>query len=186
MCVDSDYTILKTKTSHKLSTEWYTMVGRRERFYLVGVVNLVVLEDMELDLLLGVLDLLWLGVGLLLALLTSSTETEDKVKGGLLLDVVVLESAAILELLARKDETLLVRWDPLFILDFGLNSLNGVGAFNLEGNGLAGEGLDEDLHCVSAKQTKGQHGSTIATIARDGSDCGTIKHSRHMFATRPA
>ena len=98
--MDSDYTILKTKTSYKLSTEWYTMVGRRERFYLVGVVNLVVLEDMELDLLLGVLDLLWLGVGLLLALLTSSTETEDKVKGGLLLDVVVLESAAILELLA--------------------------------------------------------------------------------------
>jgi len=33
------------------------------------------------------------------------------VKGGLLLDVVVREGAAILELLAREDETLLVRGD---------------------------------------------------------------------------
>ena len=33
---------------------------------------------------------------------------EDKVEGGLLLDVVVREGAAILELLARKDQALLV------------------------------------------------------------------------------
>ena len=32
-------------------------------------------------------------------------------KGGLLLDVVVREGAAVLELLAREDETLLIRGD---------------------------------------------------------------------------
>merc|ERR1711924_326785 len=54
--------------------------------------NLVILEHMELDLLLLVLDLLWLGVCLLLTLLATTTETQHKVKGAFLLDVVVLES----------------------------------------------------------------------------------------------
>jgi len=68
------------------------------------------------------------------------------VKGGLLLDVVVLQCAAILELLAREDETLLVRWDALLVLDLRLHRLNGVGALNLQGDGLASERLHEDLH----------------------------------------
>merc|ERR1712138_53998 len=70
--------------------------------HLVGVIDGVVLEHVKLDLLLGVLDLLGLGVGLLLALLAASTETEHEVQGGLLLDVVILEGAAILELLAGE------------------------------------------------------------------------------------
>ena len=37
-------------------------------------------------------------------------------EGGLLLDVVVRESAAVLELLASEDQTLLVRRDPLLVL----------------------------------------------------------------------
>jgi len=107
--------------------------GGAKAAHLVGVVDLVVLEDMEFDLLLGVLDLLRLGVGLLLALLASSTETENEVKGGLLLDVVVLEGAAVLKLLASEDETLLVRGDALLVLDLGLDSLNGVSALDLQG-----------------------------------------------------
>merc|ERR1712127_228044 len=79
---------------------------------LVGsIVNAVELEGRELDLLLLVLDLLGLGVSLLLTLLASSTEFEHKVKGGLLLDVVALQGAAVLELLASEDETVLVRGD---------------------------------------------------------------------------
>ena len=50
-------------------------------------------------------------VGLLLALLSTTTETQDQVKGGLLLDVVVGQRAAILELLASKNQALLVRRD---------------------------------------------------------------------------
>ena len=47
-------------------------------------------------------------VGLLLALLSTTTKAEHQMKSRLLLDVVVTESATILELLARKDQTLLV------------------------------------------------------------------------------
>ena len=50
-------------------------------------VDLVVLEDGHLDLLPLVLDLLGGGVVLLLPLLGSSSETQDEVEGGLLLDV---------------------------------------------------------------------------------------------------
>merc|ERR550525_383410 len=64
---------------------------------LAVVVDLVVLQHGELDLSLLVLDLLGGGVVLLLPLLGSSPEPEDEVEGGLLLDVVVGESATILQ-----------------------------------------------------------------------------------------
>ena len=35
---------------------------------------------------------------------------------------------------------------PFLILDLCLNVVDSVGGFNLEGNGLSGEGLYEDLH----------------------------------------
>ena len=41
----------------------------------------------------------------------TTSKSEDQVEGGLLLDVVVGEGAAVLKLLARKDEALLVRGD---------------------------------------------------------------------------
>ena len=50
-------------------------------------IDLVVLEDGEFDVLVLVLDLLWLGVGLLLALLTAATKTEDQMQSCLFLDV---------------------------------------------------------------------------------------------------
>jgi hypothetical protein len=43
----------------------------------------------------------------------AATETEDEVEGGLLLDVVVAQRAAVLELLAGKDQPLLVGWDTV-------------------------------------------------------------------------
>ena len=73
----------------------------------VGV-DLVVLEDRHLDLLALVLDLLGGAVLLFLALLGTTTQAEDEVEGRLLLDVVVREGAAVLELLACEDQALLV------------------------------------------------------------------------------
>ena len=64
----------------------------------------------------------------------------------LLLDVVVRESAPVLELLARKDEPLLVRRDALLVLDLLLHRGDGVARVHVEGDGLAREGLDENLH----------------------------------------
>ena len=48
--------------------------------------------------------------------LHATTETEHQVKGRLLLDVVVGKSATVLELLACKDQTLLVWRDALLVL----------------------------------------------------------------------
>merc|ERR1711977_631041 len=59
--------------------------------------------------------------------LHTSTETEDQVKGGLLLDVVVGESTAIFELLSGKDQTLLVRGNALLVLNLRLDVVNGIG-----------------------------------------------------------
>jgi hypothetical protein len=68
------------------------------------------------------------------------------VESALLLDVVVGQGTAILELLAGEDEALLVGRDALLVLDFGFHIVNGIGALDLERDGLARQGLDEDLH----------------------------------------
>ena len=41
----------------------------------------------------------------------STTKTKHKMESGLLLDVVISESAVVLQLFASKDETLLIRGD---------------------------------------------------------------------------
>ena len=83
-------------------------------------VDLVVLENGHLDLLALVLDLLGRRVLLLFALLGTTPQAEDEVEGRLLLDVVVRKGATVLELLAGKDETLLIGGNALFVLNLGL------------------------------------------------------------------
>jgi len=78
--------------------------------------------------------------------LHSSSEAEHQVESGFLLDVVVRKGSAVLELLSSEDESLLVWWDAFLVLDLLLDVLDGVGTFNVEGNGLASESLNEDLH----------------------------------------
>lgn len=48
-----------------------------------------------------------------------------------LLNVVVAQGAAIFKLLASEDETLLVGWDAFFVLDLGLDIVDGVGRLHL-------------------------------------------------------
>ena len=57
----------------------------------------------------------------------ATAEAEHEVQGGLLLDVVIREGAAILELLAGEDETLLIRGNALLVLNLGLDVVDGVG-----------------------------------------------------------
>merc|ERR1711879_94146 len=94
---------------------------------LAVTVDLVVLKDGEFGLFALVLDLLRGGVDLLFALLATTTQAEHEVEGGLLLDVVVREGAAVLELLAGEDQTLLVWGNSLLVLDLGLDIVDGVG-----------------------------------------------------------
>jgi len=103
---------------------------------LVVLVNLVELEGGHLFLTGLPLGLLGLGVLLLLALLTTTTKAEHEVKGRLLLDVVVAKGAAILELLASKDKTLLIRGDALLVLDLLLYILDGVRGLDIKSDGL--------------------------------------------------
>ncbi|KAL0097160.1 hypothetical protein J3Q64DRAFT_1711876 [Phycomyces blakesleeanus] len=63
-----------------------------------------------------------------------------------LLDVIVGEGATIFELLTSENQTLLIRRNTFLVLDLLLNVINAVRALNLEGDGLAGEGLHKDLH----------------------------------------
>merc|ERR1740129_129543 len=86
--------------------------------------------------------------------LLASTKTKDKVKGRFLLDVVVGKSTAILQLGAGKEQSLLIWGNALLVLDLGLDIFNRVGGFNLQSNGLSGQGLDEDLH--TSTKTKDQ------------------------------
>ena len=64
-------------------------------------------------------------------------------KGGLLLDVVVGKSTAVLKLLAGEDQALLVWGNALLVLDLALDIVDGVAGLDLEGDGLARQGFDE-------------------------------------------
>jgi len=75
--------------------------------------------------------------------LHSTTETENQMEGGLLLNVVVRERTAVLELLASEDQALLIRGNTLLVLDLILDVIDGVRRFNLKGDGLSREGLDD-------------------------------------------
>jgi hypothetical protein len=60
-------------------------------------------------------------------------------EGRLLLDVVIRQGAAVLELLASKDEALLIWGDALLVLNLRLNVVDGIRGLDLEGDGLAGD-----------------------------------------------
>jgi len=48
---------------------------------------------------------------------TTTSESEDEMESGLLLDVVVGKSSAVFELLTSEDESLLIRRDTFLVLD---------------------------------------------------------------------
>ena len=76
----------------------------------------------------------------------TTTETKDQVKGGFLLNVVIGQGAAILQLLPSKNKTLLVGRNALLVLNLGFDIINGVGGLHLEGDCLARQCLHKDLH----------------------------------------
>ena len=82
--------------------------------------------------------------------LHTTSESQDEMEGGLLLDVVVGEGSAVFELLSSEDESLLIRWDTFLVLDLGLDILDGISWLNIEGDGLSGKGLNKDLHLTKS------------------------------------
>jgi len=78
--------------------------------------------------------------------LHSASQPQDEMKSGLLLDVVVGQGAPVLQLFAGENETLLIRRNTFFVLDFCFDVFDAVGRFDLEGDGLPRKSLHEDLH----------------------------------------
>lgn len=63
-----------------------------------------------------------------------------------LLDVVIGQSSAVLKLFASKDQSLLIRRDAFLVLNFLLDVFDRVTWLSLQGDCLACERLDENLH----------------------------------------
>ena len=88
-------------------------------------------------------------------------------KSGLLLNVVVTQSAPILQLLASEDKSLLVGWDALLVLDLGLHVIDGVRRLDLQRDRLAGESLDEDLHATTKTKDQMESGFLLDVVIRE-------------------
>merc|ERR1719295_1852749 len=101
--------------------------------------------------------------------LHTSSQSENQMQGTLLLDVIVGEGSSIFELLSGKDQSLLIWGDSFLVLDLGLDILNGVRWFNLESDGLASQGLDEDLHTSSESENKMESAFLLDVVIREGS-----------------
>jgi hypothetical protein len=100
--------------------------------------------------------------------LHTAAQTKHEMQSGLLLNVVVRESAAVLKLLSGEDEALLVWWDALLVLDLRLDVVDGVGGLNLQSDGLAGQSLDEDLHTTAEAQDEVEGGLLLDVVVGEG------------------
>ena len=70
--------------------------------------------------------------------LHAATKTKDQVECWLLLNVVVGQSATVLELLSGEDKTLLIWRNAFLILNLCLYIVDGIRGLNLESDGFAG------------------------------------------------
>ena len=100
--------------------------------------------------------------------LHSTAETEDQVECALLLDVAIGEGAAFFELLADEDKPLLVRGDFFLVLDFRLDVVDGVRAFDLESDGLSGQGLNKDLHTTTETEDEMESRLLLDVVIGEG------------------
>merc|ERR1712235_183985 len=100
--------------------------------------------------------------------LHTTSQSEDEMEGGLLLDVVIGQSPTVLELLAGEDQPLLVRGDALLILDLGLHILDAIASLDLQGDGLTGKGFDKDLHTAPQSQDEMESGLLLNVIIGQG------------------
>jgi len=84
--------------------------------------------------------------------LHATSETEDQMERGFLLDVVIGKGPAVFQLLTRKDQPLLIRGNSFFILNLGLHILDGIAGLDFQSDGFSGESLDKDLHATSQSE----------------------------------
>lgn len=90
-----------------------------------------------------------------LAILHATTDAKHQVKSVLLHDVVITERSAIFQLLAGENQALHYMRDLSLVLNLGLHIVNGVVGMGIKGDGLASNGLDEDLHATAERKVEG-------------------------------
>ena len=73
-------------------------------------------------------------------------------KSGLLLDIIIRQGPAILQLFASEDQSLLIWRNTLLILDLSLHVLNGVAGLDLQGDGLTSQSFHKNLHFDTEKK----------------------------------
>ena len=72
-------------------------------------------------------------------------------------------------MLTGKDESLLVGRDAFFVLDLGLDVIDGVAGLHVESDRLSREGLDEDLHSTTESKNQVKGGLLLNVVIRKGS-----------------
>ena len=96
----------------------------------------------------------------------------------LLLNIVVRKGPVILELLPCKNQSLLVRWDALLVLDLSLYIRNRIRRLNFKGNSLACQGFHKHLHLFS---TLGVY--FLNRLRLPSSKVSTLRQSRLYLCT---
>merc|ERR1711930_12521 len=86
-----------------------------------------------------------------------------------LLDVVVGEGSTVLELFSSEDQPLLIWRNAFLVLDLSFDVLNAIRWFDLESDGLASQGLDEDLHTSSQSENEMESAFLLDVVVGEGS-----------------
>jgi len=92
-----------------------------------------------------------------------------QVECALLLDIIIRQGTSVFELLASKDEALLVGGYTLLILDLRLNIINRVRRFDLESYRFAGQCLHEDLHATTKAENEMESRLFLDVVIRKSS-----------------
>mmetsp|Transcript_12773 Transcript_12773/g.15377 ORF Transcript_12773/g.15377 Transcript_12773/m.15377 type:complete len:207 (+) Transcript_12773:137-757(+) len=76
----------------------------------------------------------------------STTQTQNKMQGRFLLNIVVAQGTSIFKLFSGKDKTLLIRGDAFLVLNLRFDIIDRVRRFDIERNGFTRKSFDKDLH----------------------------------------
>ena len=75
--------------------------------------------------------------------LLTTSQSKYKMQSTLLLDIIIRECTAILQLFPSKNQSLLVRWNSLLILNLTLDVINGIRRFHFKRDRFARQGFHE-------------------------------------------
>src|SRR5258708_29929618 len=88
-------------------------------------------------------------------------------KGGFLLNIVIRKCATILKLLPSENQALLIWRDAFLVLDFRLDIVDRIGRLHLQGDGLASESLDKNLHATAEAKNQMKSRLLLNVIVRE-------------------